>query len=240
MLELFMLPTYSFFKPKNPSRKFNLGDALDKPSTFGYNTPFHQCSIRDNAKCFDILLKMNSKIEAEKKMKRKNKSALVLDNNLFTINYRGWLPMQLASSKNKYFNNLKYEMRNQEIYDCIDTDKVNFFNCSTEKLIKYNSRYHYVIISVADNEDIKQSTIYKQLHKIQQQYRKHGLLEIACIESHKNRNLGYTTVDKIKDVRYSKKIKQNHFIYKLRVTTKLQQYLALVLGLKVYNVRHNF
>ena len=106
--------------------------------------------------------------------------------------------------------------------------------------MKYNTRHHYAIISIADSEDIYESTVYKQLHKIQLMYFKYGLLEIDCVYGHQNKSLKKRTKGTLINLEYDKKLRQNIFIYKLRITVQLQQNLAEVMNLKVFNARHNF
>ena len=57
-------------------------------------------------------------------------------------------------------------MESEEILDYLGFGKVTDLLSSEEKLMKFNIQDHYAIISVADSEDIRGSTVYEQLLKI--------------------------------------------------------------------------
>lgn len=52
-------------------------------------------------------------------------------------------------------------MKDEELQAVLKKDSVQNPLCSTEKLTIFDTSYHYVIISIADSLDPKETTIYR-------------------------------------------------------------------------------
>ena len=220
ILELLMMPTYEFIGIK--PREFNLKEALSVTSGFGINTALHHAAIHNSFRCFKLLRKKGLSLK--------------------DVNYRGWTPVQLSFSKVRYFKHLRQEIRRDELIRVASFDPVNQLTCSYEKLLEYNSKYQYCIISVADSYDIYDTTVYKQLKTIQKVWASKGELIIDAQNGFDNLDL-YKIIKKKANMNsklYDKYMFKNHFIYKLRLSKELAGYLAERLKMRVFNLRYRY
>lgn len=220
MLVFLLKFKYKFYNSKR-KRKFDLGEALSVTSGYGVNTALHHCASRDNRKCYQILIDHG------------------IDKNV--VNYRGWVALQLTSPKMKFFRNHKKRERAKNILDCVTHDKVNALDCSYNKLLKYNSRFLYCIISVADSPDPFKTTVYKQLLKIKKMFKGVGNLVIDIQRGFENKKLNINNVHTKKEGKqFAKQLNKNKYIYKLKIDHLLAGKVATILGMTVYNQRHKY
>ena len=220
MLALILLPTYSYHRSAR-NRKFDLKEALMVDSGYSSNTPLHHAAIRNNWKCFKLLIE-----------------AGVDDQE---INFRGWLPAQLSSSRVSYFREFKYQKRKKEIYNCVTYDPLNSLLCSPKKLMTYNSRFLYCIISVADSTDPLDTTLYKQLDRIRQTYRDIGDFRVEAVPGFINSELNPEQLKKYQTNKgYDSQLLKNNYIYKIKMDSNLQAALAEALEISIYNQRGRF
>lgn len=228
MLELVLLPQYKFkkfgfrlkLKLKFSRRKFNLGEALSMASGFGVNTALHHSALRDHFKCFEILKNYGAKLDV--------------------VNYRGWTPLQLSSSKVKYFREFRDQKKLKEMNELVLDQKVNKLTCSYKTLLKHNSNYLYCIVSVADSINPKNTTVYKQLLAIKNQYKTRGKLTIDVVEGYDNFDFKNFNFSKISVEDFDKKLSKNHYVYKIKMNKNLAESIADEMGVRVYNQRHRY
>jgi hypothetical protein len=214
-LELILLPNYSYF---NSKRKFEIKEAISLTSGFGVNTPIHHACLRNHFECFKLLFDMGAPLDV--------------------VNYRGWTPLQLAESKDK-FKDIKKEIKTKEMVECVSFEPINKLDCSYEKLLKHNSRYHYCIVAVADHIDPEKTTVYKQLEHIQEDWKDKGNLIVDIVHGFDNVTVT-NELNKMSFKAYDKMLMKNHYIYKIKLSSELASALADVLNIRVYNQIHKF
>jgi hypothetical protein len=155
------------------------------------------------------------------------------------VNYRGWVPIQLASWRMKKFNEFRRVSKIREIEDCVDIDDYDKLECSWEKLLDYNSRFHYCIIAVADDADPKETTVYRQLTKIQRNYQKFGKFKFEVLAGFNNRDLENLKkangVKEMTSAQYDKLLRKNIFIFKIKMDHNLLAYMAYHLKINIYD-----
>ena len=81
--------------------------------------------------------------------------------NLNIVNMRGWTPLNLADNNIKFFKDLKQNIKEEELHSVLTKDPIQNQLCSSQKLTMFDTSYHYVIISIADSLDPKETTIYR-------------------------------------------------------------------------------
>jgi hypothetical protein len=84
----------------------------------------------------------------------------------YAFNQRGWTPLQLVDRENKYFKTIKENLQRKQLKSILfDSGVMNNISLSVpeEYIYKYNSKFHYAFVSVADNENINKTTLAIQL-----------------------------------------------------------------------------
>lgn len=106
--------------------------------------------------------------------------------DLNIVNMRGWVPLNLADHNEKFFKDLKLSMKEEELQTALTKDSIQDLLCSGEKLTMFDTSYHYVIISIADSLDPKETTIYRQLKNIKDEWSSRGMLTIKIYDGYSN------------------------------------------------------
>lgn len=143
--------------------KVDLSKALNTTSGYGVNTPAHHCLIWGNWRCLDIIIKRNV--------------------DLTVNNFRGKSSLDLIRDINlKYFKVLKSFYETKWIEDCLSADKINSIECSDKKLNRFNSAFTYCIVTQADSHNPRETTVYRQLKHIQENWAAKGNFKIQVLE----------------------------------------------------------
>lgn len=217
---------------KNSSKEFRLERVIDIPTTDYLNTPLHIAAMKSRKQIFEeILVKRGL-------------------GDVYRLNQRCVSVLDLMPSKpsneeldNSFWSLLKDKFEVMMDMQFLASQPLEKMDNNFERLISVDNNYDFALIVSGDVEDGKDSLVYRQLLKINEEIAEqnpNAKLEISEPIPGFTNYLDKTEVNQFKIIRDKKIIRKNYFIILLKPNHELYSYMSDTLNYKVFNTAKGF